>query len=109
MTVYAGKAGAVVRKFSFDKSDLAPYYFRDEESGLGFLILGQFSEPKEDKSSFPEEGFCMPEVQDVRCYQETGYVIARGLFGAEEVQSYREYFMQMRAAGTYLGDFASVD
>ena len=51
----------------------------------------------------------MPEVQDVRCYQESGYVIARGLFGAEEVQSYQEHFMQMRAAGTYPGDFAGVD
>ena len=51
----------------------------------------------------------MPEVQDVRCFQETGYVIAHGLFGAEEVQSYREHFMQMRAAGTYPGDFAGVD
>ena len=51
----------------------------------------------------------MPEIQDVRRFQETGYVIASGLFNQEEVQSYREHFMQMRAAGTYPGDFAGVD
>lgn len=51
----------------------------------------------------------MLQVQDVRRFQETGYVIARGLFSQEEIASYREHFMQMRAAGTYPGDFAGVD
>ena len=51
----------------------------------------------------------MPKVQDVRRFQQTGYVVARGLFSQEEVESYREHFMQMRAAGTYPGDFAGVD
>ena len=51
----------------------------------------------------------MPKVQDVRRFQESGYVIARGLFSQEEVAGYREHFMQMRGAGTYPGDFAGVD
>ena len=51
----------------------------------------------------------MPEVQDLRCFRETGYVLARGLFSAGEVQNYREHFMNMRAAGSYPGDFSGVD
>ncbi|MBX3051565.1 MAG: phytanoyl-CoA dioxygenase family protein [Caldilineaceae bacterium] len=51
----------------------------------------------------------MPEVQDVRRFQESGYVVARGLFSQEEAESYGEHFMQMRASGTYPGDFAGVD
>ncbi|HRJ41936.1 MAG: phytanoyl-CoA dioxygenase family protein [Caldilineaceae bacterium] len=51
----------------------------------------------------------MAENGFVHQFQEAGYVVARGLFSAEEVQSYREHFMQMRAAGTYPGDFAGVD
>lgn len=51
----------------------------------------------------------MPEVQDVRRFQESGYVIAGGLFSPEEVEGYREHFMRMRANGTYPGDFAGVD
>ncbi len=51
----------------------------------------------------------MPEVQDVRRFQESGYVIARGLFSQTEVENYREHFMQMRASATFPGDFAGVD
>ena len=51
----------------------------------------------------------MPEIQDVRRFQESGYVIAHGLFSQVEVESYREHFMQMRASGTFPGDFAGVD
>ena len=32
VTFYAGKAGAVVRKFGVDKSDVVLYYFLDEDS-----------------------------------------------------------------------------
>lgn len=51
----------------------------------------------------------MPEVQDVRRFQESGYVVARGLFSQAETESYREHFMRMRASATYPGDFAGVD
>ena len=51
----------------------------------------------------------MPEIQDVRRFQDSGYVVAHGLFSQVEVESYREHFMQMRASGTYPGDFAGVD
>jgi len=51
----------------------------------------------------------MPEIQDVRRFQESGYVMACGLFSRAEVESYREHFMQMRASGTFPGDFAGVD
>ena len=35
---YAGKAGAVVRKFGVDKSDVVLYYFLDEDSSLELPI-----------------------------------------------------------------------
>jgi phytanoyl-CoA hydroxylase len=42
-------------------------------------------------------------------FEENGYVVARGLFNAEEVAAYREHYMTLRGAGTYPGDFAGVD
>jgi len=42
-------------------------------------------------------------------FERDGYTIVRGLFSQEEVTRYREHYMELRAAGTYWGDFAGVD
>ncbi|HMB91919.1 MAG TPA: phytanoyl-CoA dioxygenase family protein [Rhodothermales bacterium] len=42
-------------------------------------------------------------------FEQDGYVVVRGLFSAEEAESYKQHFMDLRAAGTYPGDMAGVD
>lgn len=42
-------------------------------------------------------------------FRTRGLVVARGLFSAEEVASYREHYMRMREEGSKPGDFAGVD
>jgi len=49
------------------------------------------------------------EQSFVEQFQQHGYVVARGLFSPDEVARYRDHFMTLRAAGTYLGDHAGVD
>lgn len=45
----------------------------------------------------------------VDSYVRDGYAIARGLFSLDEVASLRNHYMNLRAAGTYPGDFEGVD
>lgn len=47
--------------------------------------------------------------EQIEEYNRIGYVVARGLFTAEEAASYRDHYMQMRESGSYPGDFAGVD
>lgn len=42
-------------------------------------------------------------------FKKTGYLLVKGLFSAEEVAFYREHYTEMRAAGSYPGDFSGVD
>lgn len=42
-------------------------------------------------------------------FAEAGYVVARGLFTAEEVALYREHFMTLRESGTYPNDYVGAD
>lgn len=42
-------------------------------------------------------------------YRKTGYTIVRGLFASEEVAKLTDHFMNLRASGTYPGDFEGVD
>lgn len=42
-------------------------------------------------------------------FDTQGYAIVRGMFSPEEVETYRDHFMALRAAGTYDGDFSGVD
>jgi len=42
-------------------------------------------------------------------YLENGYVVAQGLFAADDVERYREHYMTLRRHGTYPGDMAGVD
>lgn len=44
-----------------------------------------------------------------RHYQENGYVVVKGLFSPEEVEGYREHFMNLRRHGSYPGDLSGVD
>ncbi|MBO9308806.1 MAG: phytanoyl-CoA dioxygenase family protein [Chloroflexi bacterium] len=46
----------------------------------------------------------MLSEQDKQFYDQNGYVVARGLFSAEEAAFYRDYFTRLREAGTYPGD-----
>jgi len=46
---------------------------------------------------------------DKRSFDEQGYVVARGLFGAEETTFLRDHFMRLREAGEYPGDVVGVD
>ena len=45
----------------------------------------------------------------VEQFEQNGYTVARGLFSPQEVASYRDHFMTLRAAGSYPGDTAGVD
>ncbi|MBI3959580.1 MAG: phytanoyl-CoA dioxygenase family protein [Chloroflexi bacterium] len=51
----------------------------------------------------------MLENGHIRRFRETGYVVARGLFSAQEAQNYRQHFMHLRETAVYPGDFAGVD
>lgn len=42
-------------------------------------------------------------------YDENGYVVARQLFSPQEVAELREYYMHLRASGSYPGDLVGVD
>jgi phytanoyl-CoA hydroxylase len=44
-----------------------------------------------------------------RQFEENGYTVVRGLFGAEEIERYREHYMQLRKHGSYPGDLSGVD
>jgi phytanoyl-CoA hydroxylase len=41
-------------------------------------------------------------------YARDGYVVARGLFAADEIAFLKEHYMRLRAQGSYPGDFAGV-
>ncbi len=45
----------------------------------------------------------------IAAYRRDGYAVVPGLFSREEVARYRQHFMELRAAGTYPGDFAGVN
>ena len=51
----------------------------------------------------------MVHTQELQDYQRDGFVVARGLFTAAEVDRLRGHYMALRAAGTYPGDFDGVD
>jgi phytanoyl-CoA hydroxylase len=42
-------------------------------------------------------------------YQEQGFLVVSGLFSKDEVEFYKQHYMEMRAAGSYPGDSAGVD
>lgn len=42
-------------------------------------------------------------------FHENGYTVVPGLFSVEEVERYKQHYMDMRLAGTYPGDFDGVD
>ncbi len=44
-----------------------------------------------------------------RDYARDGYVVARGLFSADEIDRLRGHYMTLRRHGTYAGDFAGVE
>jgi hypothetical protein len=44
-----------------------------------------------------------------RSFDEQGYLVARGLFDAEETAFLRDYFMQLREDGAYPGDVVGVE
>jgi hypothetical protein len=48
-------------------------------------------------------------VIDKRSFDKDGYVVAHGLFGADEAAYWRDYFMGLREAGEYPGDVVGVD
>jgi ectoine hydroxylase-related dioxygenase (phytanoyl-CoA dioxygenase family) len=45
----------------------------------------------------------------VQQFQEQGYVVVPSLFGADEIERYKQHYMTMREAGSYPGDFNGVD
>jgi phytanoyl-CoA hydroxylase len=44
-----------------------------------------------------------------RSFEEQGYVVARGLFDADETACLRDHFMRLREAGAYPGDVVGVE
>jgi phytanoyl-CoA hydroxylase len=48
-------------------------------------------------------------VIDTRIFEQDGFVVARGLFTADEAAFWRDYFMRLREAGPYPGDVVGVD
>src|SRR5439155_7111517 len=44
-----------------------------------------------------------------RSFEERGFVVARGLFDAEETAFWRDHFMRLREAGAYPGDVVGVE
>ncbi len=46
---------------------------------------------------------------DAQSFDKLGYVTVSGMFSDAEVASYRQHYMDMRAAGEYPGDFVGVD
>ena len=51
----------------------------------------------------------MIDTKLVNFFNENGYVIAPGVFSPDEVALFRQHYMELRAAGTYPGDFAAAD
>ena len=51
----------------------------------------------------------MLTTEQKRKFDSQGFLSVQGLFSDEEVQRYRQHFMEMRAAGSYPGDSAGVD
>jgi phytanoyl-CoA hydroxylase len=43
-----------------------------------------------------------------REYERDGYVVARGLFSADEIERFRQHYMTLRRHGSFAGDFAGV-
>jgi phytanoyl-CoA hydroxylase len=48
-------------------------------------------------------------VIDKRNFDEQGYVVARGLFDADEATFWRDHFMRLRESGAHPGDVVGVD
>jgi len=48
-------------------------------------------------------------AEELRAWNEDGYVVKRGLFSKSEVASYIDHFVKLRETGTYEGDFSGVD
>ena len=44
-----------------------------------------------------------------REYERDGYVVARGLFSADEIDQLRGHYMTLRRHGAFAGDFAGVE
>src|SRR4051794_31588622 len=51
----------------------------------------------------------MTTVDDKQSFDLNGYLLARGLFTAEEAEFHKAHYMAMRERGVYEGDFAGVD
>ncbi len=51
----------------------------------------------------------MTNTDQKEYFDSNGYVLVKGLFTPEEVAYYRDYYMNLRASGTYDGDFSGVD
>ena len=51
----------------------------------------------------------MQPAEEKQYFDEHGYVLVRGLFTPDEVAFYRDHYMQLRASGTYEGDFVGAD
>ena len=51
----------------------------------------------------------MLTIDQKRKFDSQGFLNVQGLFSDEEVQRYRQHFMEKRAAGSYPGDSAGVD
>ncbi len=51
----------------------------------------------------------MTSIDAVRHFQEQGFALVPGLFGADEVATLRDHYMELRARGAHPGDFSGVD
>jgi phytanoyl-CoA hydroxylase len=51
----------------------------------------------------------MVSVEEKRQYDEQGYVIARGLFPADEARRLADHYMELRSRGSFPGDSSGVD
>ena len=51
----------------------------------------------------------MLDPQLIQDFQTNGYALVRNLFSAEEVEAYKQHYMDLRHTGEYAGDFAGVE
>ena len=51
----------------------------------------------------------MLTTEHKKFYDENGYAVVRGLFSADEVDFYREHYMQLRKHGKQPGDYPELD
>lgn len=51
----------------------------------------------------------MVTTEQRRFFDQQGYLVARGLFSAQEAKAYVDHYMDLRAKGSYPGDSAGVD